>query len=889
MFLRFILCYLATAYVSALAAPAAPPPDFRYKAETLSEGMPQPMQLQFAPDGNLFFIEIAGKLRIYKPSEQRTVEAGSLEVTNDQENGLLGMALDPDFARNRWIYFLYSRKEFSGQTLSRFAMKGDQLDLSSRVDLLTFEEQREQCCHHAGALRFGPDGCLYISSGDNTNPFEPSEGYAPIDERKGRGAWDAQKSAANTNDLRGKILRIKPTADGKYAIPSGNLFPPGTPNTRPEIYVMGCRNPWRFDFDPKTGALYFGDVGPDAGGDKAERGPRGVDTINQVLRPGNWGWPLVRGNRSYVEFDYETKAPGSAYDSRKPINNSPNNTGARELPPVQPPLIWYPGGASEEFPILGKGGRTACAGPVFRFRSEFAKTGGLPEHFEGCLLIYDWARPYLKWARLDAAGKLLGIEDFSNVLRLVSEGDSSTQTPEGTVIVRRPSDAIFGPDGCLYLFDYGTTWGANKDAKLIKVSYQRGNIAPVAKASAKVTAGREPLTVELSSAGSRDFEGEVLRFEWKIGDKLIATEPDPRFVLRLPGEYRVELRAIDAHGASASAFVSLTVGNSLPEVRFTSPKDADFFTPGTALKYEVAVRDVEDGESASKPDDFGFRTLVTAQWKSSASGKSEGEPGLTLMKQSDCFNCHAAEQQIVGPPLVEIAKKYRGQPAAVDAAVERVIKGSTGVWGQVPMLPHSQHSADEVHMMVKWIFSLEPGKGGPALLRGLSGEIATPEKDAANFGVIEATYTDSGRAPAGTLTGKATIRLRNRRMEAELAEEIRGPQTLGGGNASGKKFAGAIDHGHLLRYADIALGDSSSVTYRTASGGEGGRIEIRSGRADGPLLASLEVKGGGGWENWTEVTAALTPGSARGDLFVVFVNPGKSGLMNLDWVQVNAK
>ena len=262
---------------------------------------------------HFFLIEISGKVRIYKPRERTIVDAGSLEVTTAQENGLLGMALDPEFARNRFIYLLHSSKQFIGQTLSRFTMNGDALDLSSRIDLLSYPEQRQECCHHAGSLRFGPDGCLYVGSGDNTNPFADSNGYAPIDERPGRGPWDAQKSAANPNDLRGKILRIKPTPDGKYSIPRGNLFPPGTPGTRPEIYVMGCRNPWRYNFDSKTGILYFGDVGPDAGSDDVQRGPRGFDTLNQVRAAGNWGWPYARGNKPYIEFDYVTKQPGKPY------------------------------------------------------------------------------------------------------------------------------------------------------------------------------------------------------------------------------------------------------------------------------------------------------------------------------------------------------------------------------------------------------------------------------------------------------------------------------------------------------------------------------------------------------------------------------------------------
>lgn len=865
------------------------PTDYRFKAETLAEGVPQPMQLEIAPDGRIFFIEIAGKVRIYKPADRQIVEAGALEVTTAQENGLLGMALDPDFARNHFIYLLHSAKQFSGQTLSRFEAKGDQLDLATRKDLLSYEEQRQECCHHAGSIRFGPDRLLYIGSGDNTNPFADSDGYAPIDERPGRGPWDAQKSAANPNDLRGKILRIKPTAEGKYGIPPGNLFPPGTPGTRPEIYVMGCRNPWRFNFDSKTGILYYGDVGPDAGGDNPRRGPRGFDTINQVRAAGNWGWPYVRGNEAYIEFDYTTKQAGAPYDPRKPVNNSPNNTGRKELPSVQPPLIWYPGSDSREFPVLGRGGRTACAGPVFHFRPEFRETGGLPAEFENCLLIYDWSRPFLKWARLDKDSKLVGIENFSSVVQLVAENANPANEMKSATIIRRPADAIFGKDGCLYLFDYGTTWGANKDSKLVRISYQWGNLAPIAKARGKNPPGREPLTVELSSEGSIDPDGDAIHFEWRLGDKLISTEAAPKFILNQPGNYRIDLRVIDAKGASSLASVPVLVGNSPPDVRFISPHEGDFFTAGRPLKYQVAVRDAEDGDSAAKGDEFAPRTLVAVTWSKGDGTSGDIDPGLTLMKQSDCFNCHTPEQKLVGPPLVEIAQKYRGQAGALDASVGRVIKGSTGVWGQLPMLPHVQHTADEVHTMVNWIFSLQSGKGAPSMVRGLNGEIIAPNDDSIRTSTLEATYTDAGRPPASALTSSVAVKLRSRRLEAEQNDEQTGPQTLGGSKASGKKFLGAIADGHAVRFASLNLMDSASVTWRVASAGEGGRIELHSGSKTGELLTAVEVKPTGDWENWIELTAPLKAAPARTDVVILFTNPGKSGLMNLDWLQFNAR
>ena len=136
---------------------------------------------------------------------------------------------------------------------------------------LTFHTDRSSTNHEAGSLAFGPGGELYISTGDNTNPFE-SNGFNPIDERPGRAIFDAQRSAGNTNDLRGKILRIKPQPDGTYEIPAGNLFPADGSAGRPEIYVMGNRNPFRISIDAETGWLYWGEVGPDA--QQRQRQPR---------------------------------------------------------------------------------------------------------------------------------------------------------------------------------------------------------------------------------------------------------------------------------------------------------------------------------------------------------------------------------------------------------------------------------------------------------------------------------------------------------------------------------------------------------------------------------------------------------------------------------------
>jgi len=864
--------------------------DRRFQVEILATGMPQPLELKLAPDGRIFFNELKGALKIWKPDTQTVVEAGSVPTFAEQENGFLGFALDPQFARNNWIYLYYSPTNYSGQRLSRFTMKGDELDMASEKVMLEFGEQRRECCHHAGSVQFGPDGNLYISTGDNTYPAGESANMGPMDERPDRDPWDSQKGASNTQDLRGKILRIRPTANGGYSIPKGNLFPRDGSKGRPEIFVMGCRNPWRMTVDQKTGFVYWGEVGPDAGND-GPRGSRGYDEINQARRPGNFGWPYFVGdNFPYAKYNYATKQLGPMFDPKRPVNDSPNNTGTRVLPPAQPAMIYWPYARSDKFPELGEGGRCACAGPVFHYRSEFAKTGGFPEQFDNCLLFYDWARPFMKWARLDKNANVVRIEPFTAAVAVVKDKKQIVEAQKtGTLVIRRPEDSQFGPDGCLYMIDYGETWGANPDSKLLKISYQRGNLAPVAVAGVTPNAGRQPLTVSLSSVGTMDYDGDNLSFEWRLhpGDKLLSTEANPKVTVDQPGNYVIQLVVNDGHGGISKTSQPLLVGNAPPHVRFLSPQDGDFFTPGKPVPYELLVEDEEDGSSKNYGELMDSRTFVSARWSKGADDEELVEPGLAMMRQNDCFNCHSVSQKIVGPALLDIANKYRGQAGALDASVQRVIKGSSGVWSPTPMLTHEQLTTDQVQMMVRWIYSLEPGKTGVDLTRGLTGKISVPEDPQNQRGYLEANYTDNAQPPAGSLVGKATLTLRSRRVEAEDGGHLTGAEVQNAGHASGKKFLRATAATATARYASLNLGDTASVTCRVASVTNSGAIELHRDSAAGDLLTCFEVNPTGAWNKWAEITSPLKSVTPRCDVVAVFAGSGPTNWMSLDWIQFN--
>ncbi len=872
---------LALFHLSLVLVTASTPPAFRFQIEVLTSGMPRPMELEVAPDGRIFYNDHYGTLNVYLPKTKETVEAGKLDVFLEQENGFLGFALDPNFAENQWIYLFYSPTDYVGQRLSRFTLNGNRLVADSETVILEFPEQRRRCCHHAGSVEFAPDGCLLISTGDNTDPGADTRGYAPIDERPDHGPIDAQKSSANTNDLRGKILRIRPQSDGTYTIPEGNLFPSDGSAGRPEIFVMGCRNPWRMSVDEETGIVYWGDVGPDAG-NTSPRGTRGYDELNQAKRAGNYGWPYFVGNNfPYANYDYATGEIGELFDPLKPENESPNNTGARFLPPAQPAMIFWPYADSPEFPMLGSGGRTACAGPVFHYRAAFADTNGFPEHFDKCLLFWDWQRPFMHWARFDDNNNLRSIEDFTEAVYLANERNAPNfQGADDPFLIQRPVDADFGPDGCLYLLDYGKTWGPNPDSQLLKISYLRGNLPPVARIHAEPTVGKEPLEVRLSAEGSRDPESEALAYTWTLhpGGKPLGDQDEIQIRLAEPGNYVASLQVQDSSGASTTSTLPIVVGNSRPRVEFRSPLDGDFYTPGETLSYELLINDPEDGSSDDYDELMEGRTFLQAQFKQQLDEVEIVPPGLAMMRSSDCFNCHAVTQKVVGPPLMEIAEKYRDQAGALALSVQRVINGSTGVWGEVPMLPHSQHSEQQIEQMVRWIYSLEPETTNGTTLRGLFGEIAIPEKPESRYAVLTASYTDLGRAPAASLVGETEITLRHRQLEAEQCDAFTGLNKE-------RSNLGSISHGSTASFFNLNLSDTHKIWVQVSSGGAGGTLEVRQDSMSGKMLAAFKVRNTGGWNNQIQLSAAIEPIQERTDIVLVFRNPGKGGLMNIDWIR----
>lgn len=230
----------------------------------------QPILLAAPPDGSgrVVVVEQPGRVHVFANDVATTSTRVFLDLTATTqfggEEGLLGFAFHPQYQANGWCYVYRTRGAPRRSVLSRFTVSGDPdaLDPGSEVVLLEFEQPFAN--HNAGSLAFGPDGRLYVASGDGGNANDPFD------------------HAQSLGTLLGKILRLEP--DG--SVPADNPFV-GTPGARGEIWAYGLRNPWRMSFDPATGDLWVGDVG---------QGAR--EEVDLVTRGANLGWPVFEGTRS---------------------------------------------------------------------------------------------------------------------------------------------------------------------------------------------------------------------------------------------------------------------------------------------------------------------------------------------------------------------------------------------------------------------------------------------------------------------------------------------------------------------------------------------------------------------------------------------------------------
>ena len=593
--------------------------------------------LTIAPNGTVFYIGKAGcpsgpipswdnpkvglgcgTIHQWDPDTKKVKHLTTLDVFGNRgagggrvksEEGLVGITLSPNFMENGWVYIYWMphdsidrEKHVGKRTISRltYDFETQTIDKSSRVDILQWQAQIHSCCHAGGGMDFDDQGNLYIGVGDN-NSSQFTKGYSANNwSKKYKGlSWaDARRTAGNTNNLNGKILRIDPLPipEGKqpplgmgttYEIPEGNLFPPDEysgEKTRPEIYVMGVRNPTRLHWDHVNDWLLTGWVGPDAYQPSPKLGPAKYDTATVITSAGNHGWPycMANGQPYRNRSNEDPSVLTNWYDCDDLKNTSPVNTGLVDIPDMTHNMIWYsPGGGGAIFPdrpgtdiptyekedatytepYIQGGCQAIMPGPVYH-RSRVNTDSGVawPAHWNNKWFIGDECNSKNRIAVTLGKENVKKKEQpaFAESLRQIipsGTGDKELQNWMG---------AQFGPDGALYMIDYGGGFFSLTDnQKLIRIVYKGGPPTPRPTATAKTVQGT-PLTIAFTGEKSGGVS-----YHWEFGDGSTSSKANPTHTYAELGTYTATLTITYADGETATTKVEVKVGCTVPDDRST--------------------------------------------------------------------------------------------------------------------------------------------------------------------------------------------------------------------------------------------------------------------------------------------------------------------------------
>jgi len=255
------------------------PPNF---VETQINGLASPTAMTLAPDGRIFVCEQTGNLRVIKNGALLPTPFLTVTVDSSGERGLLGVAFDPNFAANQFIYVYYTANfPTIHNRVSRFIANGDVAVLGSELVILDLNNLSGATNHNGGAIHFGLDGKLYIAVGENAN----------------------SANSQSFNNLLGKMLRLNP--DPADLIPADNPYfnDSNVTGNNKAIWALGLRNPFTFGFQPGTGRLFINDVGQDA-----------WEEINEGVAHSNYGWPTCEGPSCSGSPPTDYRAPIYTYN-----------------------------------------------------------------------------------------------------------------------------------------------------------------------------------------------------------------------------------------------------------------------------------------------------------------------------------------------------------------------------------------------------------------------------------------------------------------------------------------------------------------------------------------------------------------------------------------------
>ena len=588
---------LLVAFGQSQSAGAALPPGFQ--ESVAFSGLDHPTALRFSPDGRIFVAEKNGRIKVFDNLADTTPTLFadlSTNVYNFWDRGLLGLALDPAFPSQPYVYVLYAYDHELGSSapaprwgtpgvlsdpcptppgptadgclvsgrLSRLQASGNVMVGSEQV--LVEDWCQQYPSHSTGSLAFGADGALYASGGDGAsfNFADWGQDGAPLnpcgDPPGGVGSVlsppTAEGGALRSQDLRtagdpvsldGAILRINPATGA--GLPDNPLATSTDANAR-RIVAYGLRNPFRINVRPGTNEVWAGDVGWNT-----------WEEINRLVDPGgapveNFGWPC-----------YEGQGRQSGYDSAN--LNVCENLYAQGAGAVTGPYFTY----NHSSQVVA--GDTCPTGSSSVSGIDFYEGGPYPASYDGALFFADYSRDCIWVMKADASG-------------LPAPGllESFVAPAANPVDVQiSPAGELFYPD-----FDGGT---------IRRIQFASANQPPVAVATANPTSGAAPLTVNFDGSGSSDPDGDPITYAWDLdGDGLYddSTAAQPTFTYTQSGSFTARLQVTDSAGASSvSGPIVITVGNTPPTATINAPSGSLMWRVGDVINFSGSGTDPQDG------------------------------------------------------------------------------------------------------------------------------------------------------------------------------------------------------------------------------------------------------------------------------------------------------
>ena len=533
------------------------------------------------------------------------------------------------------------------------------------------------------------------------------------------------------------------------------------------------------------------------------------------------------------------------------------------------------------------GGGSAVGGPIFH-KDLYAKhIQTFPVYYNNHWFISDWMRGWIYAAKLDQAGNYISMEPFL-------DGQP----------FKKPIDLEFGPDGSLYVLDYGSNWYVhNKDARLSRITYNYSNRRPKAVINSEKKYSSVPTEIEFSGEQSYDPDDKSLRsFHWMVNNQIVeSNDANLTYQFNDVGKATVSLVVTDALGLTDTAHVDVFLGNEAPTIDFAKQGNQSFYSPNEPNNYKITIEDEEDGFNIDGSNILtDIRPLPARSNLSYVRNTSPlSEPsfnfliGKELVDNSDCYSCHALKEASVGPSLVEIAERYSDHSISKDYLTRKIQLGGIGAWGSKYMSAHPQHTKNEIDHMVDYILHLDEDVRLNNI--ALSGKLNT-SVDAHNL-LVSASYEDKGAN--GQLPIRTTFQriIRPHRVDAttyEMAYRVVNKPY----NDQGGRFAEIMLNGSYIGFKEIDLSGISKIKLRIRSSVNWVRIEVHQDQSDGPLLGSSTFdipKAENRWamteENWMEVNVPVQSYSGLNDLYFVFYSDRTEGktiayeICQVEWIE----